>query len=145
MSPAEVMQLAVIAAQLSGRTLNEYVPPQVLELSTADMNLLACPLLPPAHEDPCLNVIGRYVDAGPYVYVDIQWLRGNPQSVVTERNIVVHELVHWLQYIHFEGGGDCLHLYAREVEAYRIQTRYLVEYEHKHAELTAPPPWEHCP
>jgi hypothetical protein len=125
MDPATVLKLAIIAAQLSGYSMPNDLPPKVVELSSQQMHEEACSkyALP---DDGCYDDIGLYRD-GEMIFVDTQYLL--TAHFPTENNIVVHELVHWLQYMHGYGGTECPHAQARENEAYRVQNLYMDKYE----------------
>lgn len=126
MDPAAVLKLAVIAAHLAGYSMPDIPPPAVYEVSTHGMDEVACKpnALP---DDECHHDVGMYLDGGD-IYVDTQYLQSSKHQG-TENDIVVHELVHWLQYMHAWGGIDCPHAQARESEAYRVQNQYISLYE----------------
>lgn len=126
MNPAQVLKLAIIAAHLSGYSLPSDPPPAVRELSSRQMDVVACrpEALP---DDGCHQDVGMYLDGGE-IYVDTEYLR-TAAHTGTEDDIVLHELVHWLQYAHAWGGTGCPHLQARENEAYRVQNLYIRQYE----------------
>ena len=134
MDPAVVLALAHIASQLSGYSLPNHPPPNVIELTTQEMHETACG----SGGDPgCMDDIGLYRD-GDLIWVDSEYTN-SAAGRVSENSIVIHELVHWLQKEHAWGdGGGCAHAQARENEAYRVEGRYIREYEHKSTSVTAP-------
>jgi hypothetical protein len=125
-SAAHVLQLAIIASHLSGYSMPTDPPPAVIELDTVAMHLYACDP-PTAIIDDCLNFIGVYYD-GKDIAVDAEWAHAHPN--IPEDAIIVHELVHWLQWKHGYGGAGCPRKQARENEAYRAENMYLVNYLH---------------
>jgi hypothetical protein len=45
------------------------------------------------------------------------------------RSMLVHELVHFLQHVNGLSFKNAYEVYKREIEAYRIQNEYLIEFE----------------
>ncbi len=82
------------------------------------------------------NALGWYNDAG-VIYVDKKFRYGASEFA---QSLIVHELVHYLQ--HKSGKFDtksCRDSAARELEAYHIQNRYIVE-ARLSIDVVRPPP-----
>ena len=134
LDPAHVLQLAMIAAQLSGYSMPDGQPPRVFEVTEAEMK---------AQCGSCFNYVGSYFDGGD-IFIDEEWINskenGNDVAHNTIDNVTVHELTHWLQYKHAWGGSEpCEHRQARENQAYMVQDRYIAKYEPDNKILLVPP------
>jgi len=107
------------------RYLSRYPKPDTLPvisyLPTAELKQLAC------HSD-CF-VLGHY-QGGIMIYLDKKL---KPETNLFDRSVLLHELVHYLQY-NFEPATQsvqteqekCMLWYKREREAYAIQDAYLM-------------------
>lgn len=125
--PVTVLSLLRIAADLSGYAIPNHAPPIVEETTTVEMQSLTCP-----HRADCDSIVGLYRD-GDMIWVDAEWING-PESKASENSYIVHELTHWLQNQHAWGGSsNCLHVQARETQAYHVQNKYIIIYDHKPA------------
>lgn len=134
--PALILTLLQAASALSGYSIPADPPPQVIEMTTAEMTERACKNKHNV-DTTCGNVAALYQDGGDKLWVDGEWAQSN-DSGKSENSYIVHELTHWLQYEHGFGGGGCPRLAAREREAYRTQRQYIEQYEHKETTLTMP-------
>lgn len=138
MDPGLVLNLAIVAARLSGYSLpdlHESPLPAVMEVSSAQMYRILCG--DATNPEKCDDIVGHYNDGDDVIVVDSQWA-GHNREGISEESVLVHELTHWLQAQHGYGGTLCPHVQAREVEAYRIQNRYIREIEHGRGTVVAP-------
>ena len=107
-------------------------PPQIAFVPHAELERTAC-------NRPC-KIYGWY-PRGEIIYLDD---RLDPINDIRARSILLHELVHYLQQAHgaFTGGSECENWSRRELEAYRVQARWLAD---KGAQPlhsgTGPAPW----
>lgn len=69
------------------------------------------------------KVLGWYNDQG-IVYIDAETLR---QDSLFTRSLVIHELIHHLQYLSGKFNSSCDDVAAREAEAYRFQQQFFTE------------------
>jgi Domain of unknown function (DUF6647) len=92
-------------------------PPQVSFVPHVELERAAC-------SRPC-KIYGWY-PLGRTIYLDD---RLDPVHDAGDRSILLHELVHYLQQAHgaFTGGSECEKWSRRELEAYRVQARWLTE------------------
>ena len=95
--------------------------PSIRFLPTAELSMLAC------HSE-CM-VLGHY-QGGDTIYLD-EKLR--PESNLFDRSVLLHEMVHYLQYAADASAAQpqtqqekCVLCYKREREAYAIQDAFLV-------------------
>jgi len=95
--------------------------PTISWLSSADLSRLAC-------NSRCL-VLGHY-PGGETIYLDEKL---KPESNLFDRSVLLHELVHYLQYSAGQNAESlkttqekCVLWYKREQEAYAIQDAFLV-------------------
>jgi hypothetical protein len=132
-SPALVLKLALIASNLSGYPMPETPIPVIHLLSTADFDKKFCPKNP----SDCYDLLGYYRDDDE-IWVDSQqsddWVYRAGQN-----SVFIHELVHWLQDHNGMNDLSCVTKRVREYEAYTVQNRYIVEYEHLDVEAHIPP------
>ena len=95
--------------------------PTISFLSSADLSRLAC-------NSRCL-VLGHY-PGGEIIYLDEKL---KPETNLFDRSVLLHELVHYLQYSSGQNAEllkttqeKCVLWYKREQEAYAIQDAFLV-------------------
>lgn len=95
--------------------------PTISFLSSADLSRLAC-------NSRCL-VLGHY-PGGETIYLDEKL---KPETNLFDRSVLLHELVHYLQYSSGQNAEllkttqeKCVLWYKREQEAYAIQDAFLV-------------------
>lgn len=103
-------------------TLSGYAPPAdmpyVLPVSASYLQAAAC------NGQPC-KVMGWF-PPGDTIYLDE---RLDPYENLLASSVVVHEMVHYLQYV--KAGGlppSCEDVIALEREAYGVQREYLMRY-----------------
>lgn len=135
--PAYVLKLLQIASILSGYSVPSTPPPQVIEVTSEEMHNLACPK--PSSAEDCDSYAGLYLD-GDTIWIDAEWAnsKASQAQFTSEASYIVHELTHFLQNAHSWGGYGCPHIAAREFEAYRVQLKYIHQYEHLNARFTLP-------
>lgn len=129
-SPAHILILLQAAASLSQYSIPTNPPPQVIEVTTAEMDEVTCRNHKPSDGEACKGAVGYYHDGDNTIYIDVEWLRSD-KAESSEDSTIVHELTHWLQFEHSFGGEYCPRVAAREQESYRVENNYIVEYEHK--------------
>ena len=127
--PIKIAELLVIASQLSGRPAPADIrPPAVYELTAQQMADEMCQ----GKTDEC-DILGYYADD------EKIFVRDDGGAHVSKNSIIVHELVHWLQQHNDFGGFSYPHNYSREMQAYFVQTLYIVKIEHKPDPSIRPP------
>lgn len=136
--PAYVLKLLQIASTLSGYSITSTPPPQVLELTSQEMHDVVC-LHKVNTQDDCSGFAGLYLD-GDTIWIDGEWTNSKEarDQLTSEASYIVHELTHFLQNQHSWGGINCPHIAARESEAYRVQRKYIQQYEQLNAHIIMP-------
>ena len=99
------------AAMLSGYPMPEALPTVVVVNHTY--------IVKHACQGRECNVAAWYNDAG-IVYWDAAF------SMTERDDILLHEIVHYMQDLSLPGKQSCADFIAREKEAYRVQAEYLV-------------------
>lgn len=117
--------LLFIQSQLG--LFNPIEPPHIEFMPVAAIAEVAC-------EQPCGEIRG-WTPPGETVYLS------NELSInrdMFDRSIILHELVHYVQYKHqlMNMPSDCLTWKAREAQAYQLQFNWLQEHKVKYNSLS---------
>lgn len=126
--PAYVAAMLKIAIAISGYNMPNAPLPILVELTHKQMTHEVCYGL-----SPC-DVYGYYRDDD-IVGVDPFQIS---HDGLTENEVVVHELTHWLQHHNGQGGFSCNQVEKRESQAYAVQNVYNMQYEHNFKLIKAP-------
>ncbi len=115
-SMLEITTGLLLFIQSQMNLFNSIEPPHIEFMSVEEISDFAC-------AKPC-GIIKGWTPPGDTVYLS------NDLSInqdMFDRSIVLHELVHYVQYRYklTEQGSDCLTWKAREAQAYKIQYEWL--------------------
>ena len=101
-------------------TDSQIAAPEVRFVPKSEIEAKAC------EENSCRNVLGWFSNDDQVVYLKNTL---DVQNSMHARGILLHELVHYVQYMHDSPklANDCLTWKAREIQAYEIQYHWLYD------------------